>query len=216
MNRETKTIQDVLGPARMSRKKFLKVSATTVAAVGMSAVATGCPVIPPIPGEGDPDAGPVEGDGPRGRGLTFESLDDALFELDLIEANPPVQMQQEWSLYKVLHHIAQSTEYSMTGYPKVQPAFIQTFAKLVFNGYKRKGFMQHNLGAPVPDAPEIPTDGPLPEAFARLRAAIAAFKSHTGELQPHFAYGDLSREDWELAHSFHCADHFSSLTYEIA
>ena len=207
---KTRTIRDVLGSARMTRLGFLKLSATSLvgASLGALAFAEGCTVPPGSGGDGDP--GSLE------RDLRFASLDDALAELDLIEAHPPVEMLQEWSLYKVLHHLAQSTEYSMTGFPEERPAFVQAIGKAVFAGFVDDGYMSHDLGAVVPGAPEIPEDGPLPEAFARLRAAISAFQSHTGALHPHFAYGELTREEWELAHAFHCADHFSSLTYEIA
>lgn len=196
--KDIKTIQDILAPARMSRKDFLRLSAGSVAAIGFGASASGCKT------------------SPRGRNLIFTSLDDALAELDLIEAHPPVVMQQEWSLYKVLNHTAQSAEYSMTGYPKLDPSFVQAIAKLVFKSFKSQGFMTHSLTAPVPDAPEIPETGDLPAAFLRLRNAISDFQNFTGALHPHFSYGDLSYEDWELAHAMHIADHFSSLTYEIA
>ena len=44
-------------------------------------------------------------------------------------------------------------------------------------------------------------------AAERLRAAINRFNGHTGVLQPHFAYGKLSRADFALAHAFHIANH---------
>lgn len=197
-DKNKRTIQDVLQPARMSRKRFLKLSLGTVAAAGFGFTATGCDVKP------------------RGRNLMFASLDDALAEIDLIEANPPVEMQQEWTLYKVLVHLAQSCEYSMTGYPEMYSPLVQSISKILFNNYKNAGFMNHNLTDPVPGAPDIPDTGNLSEAFLRLRNAIFDFQNFTSALFPHFAYGELSYEDWELAHAFHMADHFSSLTYEIA
>ena len=197
-DKNIRTIQDVLQPARMSRKSFLKMSLGTAAAVGFGVTGTGCDVQA------------------RGRNLILANLDEALAELDLIEANPPVEMQQEWTLYKVLNHLAQSAEYSMTGYPEMYSSLVQSISKILFNNYKNAGFMNHNLTDPVPGAPEIPDTGDLPSAFQRLRNAIWDFQNYTGALFPHFAYGDLSYEDWELAHTFHIADHFSSLTYTIA
>lgn len=197
-DKKTRTIQDVLQPARMSRKSFLRLSLGTAAIAGFGLTSSGCAV------------------NPRGRNLMFASLEDALAELQLIEDNPPVEMQQEWTLYKVLNHLAQSCEYSMTGYPEQYAPFIQSIGKLMFNNYKSAGFMTHNLAEPVPGAPAIEDTGDLASAFERVRNAISDFQNFTGALHPHFAYGDLSYEDWELAHSFHMADHFSSLTYEIA
>lgn len=185
-----------LSPAGMSRRPFLKLTAGVALAAGFGTLLTGC--------------------GARGRNLRFTTVNDVLAELALIESNPPVQMQQEWTLYKVLNHTAQSMEYSMTGYPQMDPPSRQALAKLVFNFFRKQGYMNHDLGAPVPGAPEIPDDGPLEDGFQRLRNAISDFQNFTGALHPHFSYGELTREEWELAHSFHCADHFSSLTYTLA
>lgn len=193
-----KNIQDVLLASRMSRKSFLKLSLGTAAAVSIGTTTTGCI------------------SNPRGRNLIFAGLDDALEELALIEANLPVEMQQKWTLYKVLNHLAQSAEYSMTGYPELDPPLVQSIAKLVFNSFRKQGYMIHDLGAPVPGAPDIPDQGDLPSAFQRLRNAIWDFQNHTGALHPHFTYGTLTYDEWEMAHAMHIADHFSSLTYEIA
>lgn len=180
----------------MSRKTFLKLSLGVAAAASFSPLLGGC--------------------SSPGRKLRFKTTDDVRAELDLIEANLPVTMQQPWSLYKVLNHLAQSCEYSMTGYPQMDSSAKQAVAKIVFNVFKSQGYMSHDLGAVVPGAPEIPDDGPLEDGFLRLRNALSDFDNFTGVLFPHFSYGNLSAEEWVLAHAFHCADHFSSLTYEIA
>lgn len=179
----------------MSRKSFLKLTLGVAVAAGVSPLLGGC--------------------SSPGRKLRFKTINDILVELALIEANQPVTMQQPWSLYKVLTHMAQSAEYSMTGYPEMDSAAKQALAKIAFNVFKSQGYMSHDLGAVVPGAPEIADDGPLEEAMLRLRNALSDFQNFTGVLFPHFSYGDLTPEEWELAHAFHGADHFSSLTYEI-
>lgn len=183
-------------PTTMTRKSFLRLTAGAALAASVGGLTVGC--------------------GKRGRNLKFSSLDQVLAELALLEANAPVALQQPWSLYKILNHAAQSMEYSMTGYPQLDPAARQTLARLVFNYFRSQGFMNHDLGAPVPGAPEIPDDGPLEDGYLRLRNAISDFRNFTGELFPHFSYGQLTREEWEIAHSMHCADHFSSMTYTVA
>ena len=193
----TKTIQDVLEPARFSRKRFLQLSAATAGLAVFGGTASGCAQ-------------------PRGRNLRFASLDDALTEIDLIEENPPVEMQQEWGLAKVLNHLAQSAEYSMTGYPQLDSPIEQSIKRIAFNVFKSQGYMVHDLSMPVPGAPDIPEGLDLAEGFLRLRNAISDFQNYNGPLFPHFSYGELSYENWEIAHSMHIADHFSSLTYEIA
>lgn len=182
-------------PTTMTRKSFLRLTAGVALAASVGGLTTGC--------------------GARGRNLKFSSLDQVLAELQLLEANAPVALQQPWSLYKVLNHAAQSMEYSMTGYPLLDPPARQKIARLVFNYFRKQGFMSHDLGAPVPGAPDIPSDGPLEEGYLRLRNAISDFRNFTGALFPHFSYGQLTREEWEIAHSMHCADHFSSMTYTV-
>lgn len=180
-------------PPTMSRKTFLRLS------IGAAALTT---------------FGAISGCAQSGRRLKFSSINDVLKELALIEANlSTVEMQQEWSLYKVLNHVAQSMEYSMTGYPQLDPPAQQALAKIAFEGFKAQGYMTHDLAAPVPGAPEIPDSGPMNLAFERLRNSCSDFQNFTGALHPHFSYGDLSYEDWELAHAFHCANHFSNISY---
>jgi hypothetical protein len=36
---------------------------------------------------------------------------------------------------------------------------------------------------------------------------VQRFQAYTGPLKPHFAYGDLSRSDYALAHVLHIANH---------
>lgn len=182
-----------LSPKGMSRKAFLKLTAGVALAAGFSPMLAGC--------------------SNNGRALRFKTINDILQELALIELNQPVTMQQPWSLYKVLQHMAQSMEYSMTGYPQMDSAAMQAVAKLAFNTFKAQGYMSHDLGAVVPGAPEIPADGPVEESMLRFRNAASDFQNFTGVLFPHFSYGNLSYADWELAHAFHAADHFSSITY---
>lgn len=178
----------------MSRKSFLKLTAGVAVAGAVSPALTGCAA--------------------SGRQLKFSTIDEVLAEMDLMEENLDILvMDQPWSLYKALTHMAQSMEYSMTGYPKLDSPLVQSIKKIGFVTFKSQGYMSHNLAAPVPDAPEITDEGPIEDAFLRLRNACGDFQNYTGALHPHFSYGTLSYEDWELAHSFHCANHLSNLTY---
>jgi hypothetical protein len=47
----------------------------------------------------------------------------------------------------------------------------------------------------IPGGHAIADDGPLDIAIDKLLASIAAFTAHSGPLQPHFAYGELSTPD---------------------
>ena len=178
----------------MSRKSFLKLTVGIAVTGAMGSTLTGCSA--------------------SGRQLEFSTIDDVLTEINLMEANlDTLTMDQPWSLYKVMTHLAQSIEYSMTAYPKLDSPFVQSIKKIAFAAFKSQGYMSHNLAATVPDAPEISDEGSIEEVFLRLRNACGDFQNHTGALHPHFSYGVLSYQDMELAHSFHCANHFSNLTY---
>jgi len=186
------------GSLVLTRKSFLKLTAGTAAASVVGVSLTGC--------------GAAEG-----RELMFSSIDEIVLELDNIEANvDTVIMDQPYSLYKALMHMAQSMEYSLTGYPQLDSSVVRTVKKLGFLSFKSQGYMTHDLEAPVPAAPEIAEDGPVDVAILRLRNACADFQAHTGALHPHFSYGTLDLDDWTLAHAFHCANHFSKIAYDGA
>ena len=53
-------------------------------------------------------------------------------------------------------------------------------------------------------------------ALVRLRQAVQDFGAHTGPLQPHFAYGALSRAQYEQAHAMHLANHLSAFNLAAA
>lgn len=192
MSNKNNRLGENKAPATLSRKSFLRLSA------GVAAAAT---------------LGSLSGCSNNGRGLRFTTLNDALVELALIENNlDTLEMQQEWSLYKVLNHLAKTMEGAMHGFPEYDPPAQQAVQYAAFAAFVAQGYMSHDLTAPVP-GPEIADNGPLEPAFQRLRNAISDFQNFSGELFPHFAYGSLTYEEWEWANAFHCADHFSSLTY---
>ena len=47
-------------------------------------------------------------------------------------------------------------------------------------------------------------------AAARLRLAVRTYQGWQGPLRPHFAYGKLSKPEFERAHAMHLANHFSA------
>jgi Protein of unknown function (DUF1569) len=136
-----------------------------------------------------------------------KNLSDALKWLDVMLASPKARTTSGWSLPQVLEHLAQSIEFSLHGFPQAKSALFQsTVGAAAFAVFKWRGKMSHGLAEPIPGAAKLlATD--LAVAAARLRASIAAFEAHKTALKPHFAYGDLSKADYALAHSFHIANH---------
>lgn len=73
--------------------------------------------------------------------------------------------------------------------------------------------MSHDLEAPIPGATEIRIGTDWKKSLSILRETILKFQTYDGELKPHFAYGSLSKEEYDLAHAMHIANHFSFLTF---
>jgi hypothetical protein len=146
--------------------------------------------------------------------LTYASLEEALQEIQrLRQAHEQVQIEGDWTLLQHLSHCKQSIVFSLQGYPENKSQFFQqTIGKWVFNKFEQQGYMRHNRNEPIPQAPMLPTKGDIILAFRDLEQTIVDFDAFQGELKPHFAYGSLSKKQYEKAHAMHLADHFSVMT----
>ncbi|RZI97719.1 MAG: DUF1569 domain-containing protein [Haliea sp.] len=148
-------------------------------------------------------AGFVRADIPK-----VQSLDEALRWLDRLQRQPTARSTGAWPLSAVLDHLAQSIEMSMDGFPQPKSAIFQgTAGSAAFAFFKWRGRMSHGLDEPIPGAPALKAGADWNPAALRLRQAINRFSAHQGPLKPHFAYGNLSKADFALAHSFHIANH---------
>ena len=115
---------------------------------------------------------------------------------------------QPWTMAQAVAHCAQSIEYSMAGYPKLRSGlFRATIGPLVKRRFIKANRMSHDPGAPIAGAPAIPHDLALDDARARLRTAVAAFRSHGSPLQPHLAYGVCTKDEYAVLHLLHVEDH---------
>ena len=139
----------------------------------------------------------------------FASLEAALKTLAELKLEAP-RMTGAWDLPHVLHHVAQSIEYSMHGFPQIKPAWFRaTLGSYDFALFNARGQMTHNLSEPIPGAPDIAQGQPLPPAIDHAIAALHAFDAYGGELAPHFAYGALAKPAYLRAHLMHLANHWS-------
>lgn len=136
------------------------------------------------------------------------TLPDAQRWLDRLLAAKEARAAGAWPLPAVLEHLAQSIEMSMDGFPQPRSALFQnTLGAAAFAVFTWRGRMTHGLAEPIPGAPALRRDAPLPEAADRLRTAIERFERHQGALAPHFAYGALDKTRFAQAHCFHIANH---------
>lgn len=120
-----------------------------------------------------------------------------------------------WSPAHVFSHNAQSIDYSMAGFPESKGAVFQTLlGKPAFAVFSARGKMHHGLAEPIPGAYAIDNDGAIDAAIAQLLSSIASFTAYSSPLKPHFAYGHLSKADYELAHVLHFLNHMDEITVE--
>ena len=139
----------------------------------------------------------------------FASIAAALKTLEQLRAEAP-RMTGAWDLAHVLHHTAQSIEYSIGGFPQPKPAWFQaTVGSYAFALFNARGQMTHNLSEPIPGAPDIAQGQPLGPAIDHAIAALQAFDRHDGALAPHFAYGALAKPAYTRAHLMHLANHWA-------
>jgi hypothetical protein len=118
----------------------------------------------------------------------------------------------EWDLAQIFNHAAQSIEYSMDGYPQHKPElFKQTIGPLAFQAFSVWGKMTHALSENILGAPRVLAAQQPRPALLRLEQAIIRFDQHLGVLQPHFAYGKLSKQEYALAHVLHLNNHFKEI-----
>lgn len=154
---------------------------------------------------------PLVGCGPQLRDLQLTALPAALTEMHHLMQAPHLQSTTAWSWPKTLEHLAQSIEYSMTGYPTQKSALFQTtLGKPAFNVFSWRGSMRHDLTEPIPGSPALAEQPALATAALRLLTACQHFMEWKGTLQPHFAYGALSHAEYEQAHAMHLGNHFAA------
>ncbi|MDZ4724593.1 MAG: DUF1569 domain-containing protein [Leptospira sp.] len=135
-----------------------------------------------------------------------------LERLSAVEKN--LKIESTWSIGTVLSHCAQSIRYSIDGYPDMKSAFFRnTVGSLAFSIFSMRGKMNHGLEEPIPGATPIDLNTIFSVGKEELIEAINLFQKKTTEdLKPHFAYGELSREDYENAHLFHIKNHFERIS----
>jgi hypothetical protein len=120
----------------------------------------------------------------------------------------------QWNLAQIYTHLAQSVEFSMSGYPQSKSWLFQnTLGSTAFLAFSTKGSMNHGLAEAIPGAPDLPAQGDPAQALLRLRYSFQAFAQFEGALQPHFAYGELSKAEYEQAHVMHLNNHLQEFEW---
>jgi hypothetical protein len=141
--------------------------------------------------------------------VRFRSWRSAAEAVLALRFRTPQVRGNAWNLAQVLQHLAQSIEYSLSGYPQPKPAWFRaSVGAAAFATFDSVGGMTHDRSEAIPGAPALQAELSLRDAVQRLLDAMAAFQAHTGPLQPHFAYGALSHAQYQRAHLMHLAHHW--------
>ena len=135
------------------------------------------------------------------------SIATTLKKLEKLAAGE-IEKSGSWNPFQVFTHCAQSVEYSITGFPEMKSRIFQrTAGHLAFATFSARGSMSHSLDEVIPGAPQLAADGDATLALDRLLKALLDFQAYSGELRPHFAFGELSKHDYTIAHSLHVNNH---------
>ena len=140
------------------------------------------------------------------------SIDFALKRLDGL-VNKELQTSGQWNASQIFTHCAQSVEYSMSNFPEHKSdLFKGTLGKLAFSFFSHQGKMTHGLNEPIPGAPDLTSSIALDSAINRLKQALTAFANYQGNTAAHFAYGQLTKQEYEIAHVIHLYNHLEEIT----
>lgn len=141
--------------------------------------------------------------------LAFDLALETLGGLDLSS----IQHTGDWELARIFNHLRQGVDFSIDGYPEEKsPLFQKTVGKLAFNVFQARGKMSHALNEVIPGEQVATTNLMTAEqARAELIKSLSAFQDHGGALQPHFAFGTLSKEQYAIAHVMHINNHMDEL-----
>lgn len=143
----------------------------------------------------------------RGQGSAGLAVSTTLSRLQQLDP-VAIETRGSWDIARTFNHLAQSVEFSMTGFPVMKSAVFQhTVGRLAFSVFNARGSMMHGLDEVIPG--EVVVDAAKPdEALERLISALERFEAFEGELMPHFAYGQLDKAQYAVAHVLHINNHF--------
>jgi hypothetical protein len=139
------------------------------------------------------------------------TIDLALKKLDGL-ANKKLIHLGQWNSSQIFTHCAQSVEYSMSKFPEHKSALFKgTVGKLAFSLFSHKGEMTHGLNELIPGAPDFTANIDTDIALNRLKQALIAFGNYQSDTAPHFAYGELTKPQYEMAHVMHLYNHLEEI-----
>lgn len=143
----------------------------------------------------------------------FQSLGEVSTFLKSLSPEASITSTGDWQPVQIFRHMRQSLTYSMEGFPQMKSELFQnTFGSLAYHLFSAKGAMTHSLSEPIPGAENLSAEGSVQKEIGLLIEDIEKFLS-LNKLYPHFAFGKLSPQQYQLAQLFHINDHFTELKF---
>jgi len=148
------------------------------------------------------------------RPLKFESYDQILADAERLAAAPRVTALGNWQLGQALAHLAAGMHLTIDGSTYVVPWYRRWLAWFFRNSILY-GSMPAGFQVPAEVEGELASPRALSPAdgFAALVAAATRLQA-TAERKAHPAFGEMTREEWDLLHYRHCELHLSFFVEE--
>lgn len=148
------------------------------------------------------------------RNVRFQTFEEALEEIQCLQkAETVLVSDQSWDLPHVFDHCRRSILYTMQGFPELKGAFFRsTIGPTAFHVFDFMGKMTHNRLEEIPGS-SYKKELTLEESIQQLKTTIELFNQFDKKLQPHFAYGKLSKDKAVRANAMHIADHLCLIEY---
>jgi len=135
------------------------------------------------------------------------SLDRLIGRLNALDVGS-IETSGNWDVARTFNHLAQSIEFSMTGFPVQKSALFQnTAGKLAYSVFQANGRMTHALDEEIPGEVIDLNNTNHSQARERLVRSLEQFAQFDQSLQPHFAYGELNKDQYAIAHALHVNNH---------
>ena len=139
-------------------------------------------------------------------------LSDILVQLKALPAER-LTSSGSWNVSQILQHCAQSISYSIYGYPQARsPLFQYTIGKLAVNAFAATGKLHHPLDEAIPGAPALEPNLPNDVALRELVYTLQQFMDWQGQMQPHFAFGSLTKAQYYSVHHLHLQSHLEQIS----
>lgn len=145
---------------------------------------------------------------------TEHTLQRARAQVDALKAKDPTTLSARRGppLGQALVHVAQTLDYTRTGFPKALPRPVQVvIGKPGLALSKAAGrLVIHTLRQRVPGAPKIARDTPVADGIAEVDRALGELTAHLAAgkpIHPHPMFGELSASDAAWVQAAHIDAH---------